>query len=243
MVCSSTVRRSAGTWALLLLSAFFFLFPVSRSAAESAGVSVPLDVSSINSFDRLLMFPYSEGPDLASEFTQYASWLAPAVFMAVSPPAGWIEIGLLYAGSTALSFGTRTVLKSVVDRDRPYMYFADPLAEGIESGDSRNSFPSGHTTMAFTGAAFAATLFALRYPNSPYRISVTAAAFALAGTTAALRVASGNHFMSDVLAGAAIGSLSGFIVPFAYSKIADACSLSDVTVSVTPFGFSVGKKL
>lgn len=238
VISFSGVGRPRAALLSVLLCFFIVVLPC---AAESSGVSVPLDPALVNSFDRTMMFPFNAEIDFASEFTQYAAWLAPAAFMAVVPPAGWIEIGLLYAGSTALSFGSRTVLKAAVDRDRPYMYFDDPSAEGIESGDSGNSFPSGHTTMAFTGAAFAATLFALRYPRSPYRISVTAAAFALAGTTAALRIASGNHFMTDVLAGAAIGTLSGFIVPFVYSKVSD--SSSDFVLSVSPFGFSIGKKL
>ena len=58
----------------------------------------------------------------------------------------------------------------------------------------------------------------MKYPDSKWRVPVTVAAYALAGTTASLRIASGSHFSSDVLAGALIGSFSGFIVPFVSYK-------------------------
>lgn len=68
--------------------------------------------------------------------------------------------------------------------------------------------------MAFSSAAYTQTVFSLKYPDSPYRTAVTATTWALAATTAVLRVASGNHFVTDVLAGAAIGSVLGFAGPY-----------------------------
>lgn len=178
----------------------------------------PLSMSEVNPFDRQIMFPYSEGLDIASDITQYAAFLMPSAFFAASPSSDWLEVGVMYAGSSLLAFGAGTGLKAVIERDRPYMYFDEPPAEAVKDGSCRESFPSRHSIMAFSGAAFTATLFALRYPDSKYRVPVTAAAYTLAGTTAALRIAGGSHFMTDVLAGAAIGSFSGFIVPYVATR-------------------------
>jgi membrane-associated phospholipid phosphatase len=215
------------------------LSPVLLAGLVSAGIFAQTpDRGEVNAFDRNAMFPYSKGLDVASEITQYAAFLAPAVFLAASPPAGYLGIGVMYAGSTVLAYGARTGLKHAVKRDRPYMYSNERNVGEIDDGDEDASFPSGHAIMAFSGAAFTATLFALRYPQSKLRTPVTVAVFAVAGTTAALRVASGEHFMSDVIAGALIGSFSGFIVPFAADRLGFTGPGGDSGLSVSPFGVS-----
>lgn len=56
------------------------------------------------------------------------------------------------------------------------------------------------------------------YPDSPWRTPVVAGAYAVAAAAASLRVASGSHFLTDVLAGAALGTLSGWLVPVLHAK-------------------------
>ena len=68
--------------------------------------------------------------------------------------------------------------------------------------DARNSFPSGHTCMAFTGAEL------IRHEYGPWW---GAGAYAIATATAFMRVYNGRHWTSDVLGGAAIGILSADI--------------------------------
>jgi undecaprenyl-diphosphatase len=189
------------------------------------------------------MFPYSKGLDVASDVTQYASFLSPALLLLVAPQEDYAKVGLLCAGSSAIALGARFGLKAAFERDRPYMYFPDAPAEEIASGDSRKSFPSGHSIMAFSGAAFTATVLAMRYPDSPYRVPLTVTAFALAGSTAALRVASGSHFASDVVAGALIGSAAGFAVPFIAAKVGAFGDGKKTSVEASPLGFSVRMKL
>lgn len=235
-----------------MLSLLLLTFVGFMSLAEQASAFIPLETSEVNVFDRLCMHPFNDVLDLTSEFTQYTAWLMPSSFLLSSPKSDWLEIGLLYAGSTALSFGSRTLLKSFVDRDRPYMYFDNPSQTGLASGDYKNSFPSGHSAMAFTGAAFTATVFALQYPDSACRFPITISAFTLAGFTAGLRVASGNHFMSDVLCGAAIGSIFGFAVPYTYYAIKKTTSSASHRLShlgfdsvdffLSPFGLMIQKK-
>ena len=51
------------------------------------------------------------------------------------------------------------------------------------------------------------------YPDSSAKGWVWGGCLAAASTTAYLRYAAGRHFLTDVLAGAAIGSLTGWLVP------------------------------
>ncbi len=77
-------------------------------------------------------------------------------------------------------------LKSIIHRDRP------------DATDNR-SFPSGHTSTAFQAASFIHFRYGLRYAGPSY------AAAAFMGYS---RVHARKHFVTDVLAGMAIGTLS-----------------------------------
>lgn len=70
------------------------------------------------------------------------------------------------------------------------------------------SFPSGHTSFAFTNAAL------LYYEYKDSNIWYASSGFLFATATGALRIANNKHYTSDVLAGAGIGLASGLIVSY-----------------------------
>lgn len=70
------------------------------------------------------------------------------------------------------------------------------------------SFPSGHTALAFTNAS----LLFYEYKNS--NIWYASSGFLFATATGVLRIANNKHYTSDVLAGAGIGLASGLIVSY-----------------------------
>lgn len=69
-------------------------------------------------------------------------------------------------------------------------------------GSTYNSFPSGHTAQAFAAATFLSEEYKDRFPWMPY------AAYGLATSVGALRMANNRHYISDVLVGAGLGILS-----------------------------------
>jgi len=174
-------------------------------------VSSPLFAT--NWFDEQFIYPYNENLSLVSDITSGLTLFAPAAFLFAAPSSDYVEIGLTYGATTLASYSVRTLLKYTISRPRPYQ-LPDHMDTSPPTSDFDQSFPSGHTLMAFSSAAFTQTVFSLRYPDSPYKTAVTASTWVLAATTAVLRVASGNHFVTDVLAGAAIGSLLGFAGPY-----------------------------
>lgn len=208
----------------------------------------PYDDAQVNAFDRMLMYPYSEDISLASDITQYSAFLAPASLALAAPPSDWFGISLAYGAAAGLSFGTRTFMKMAIERNRPYMYFdcMPPVTSDLYRdliADQDDSFPSGHSIMAFTGAAFTQAVYSLRYPDSPYKRASTITAWTLAGATAALRVASGNHFITDVLAGAAIGTFFGYGVPYLAWKVFPSWKGEKVSVAVGPAMFTMHVQL
>jgi membrane-associated phospholipid phosphatase len=167
----------------------------------------------VNGFDRLLMFPYNRGLDTAGDVLMYgllAAPLVPAVWKLREGAAFW-RYGLMYAEAFMLTHGTKDLLKTAVNRTRPYAYFG-PVPAGLED-DFHNSFPSGHTSLAFMSAGFLTAVLLREYPDSPWKTPLVAAAYSLAAAVAVDRLTSGSHFPTDIIAGALIGSLYGHLIP------------------------------
>lgn len=103
------------------------------------------------------------------------------------------ETGLLVAEAAIDSTIVYGGLKTITQRARP----ADGR-ERSEFFDGGSSFPSGHSTQAWA----AATVIASEYHD---RRSVQIAAFATATAVSFARFAGQKHYLSDVLAGSALG--------------------------------------
>lgn len=88
-------------------------------------------------------------------------------------------------------------LKRIIGRSRPL------------NGSEEDSFPSGHTTLAFSMATVAG------HEYTRLRIPLYAVAFG----TAFSRIYQGRHYLSDVIAGAVIGTLVGVHVIHYKGKI------------------------
>ncbi len=204
---------------------------IAISAPVFADPIYPLDPSSVNAFDRLTMQPYNKALDVAGDITSIVSLATPAVFLAL-PSSEYLNVGVMYAETLALTFGTSVLLKSLVNRERPYMYFDGYPEKEVKSGDSNKSFPSRHTAMAFASATFTSYVFSKYYPDSEWKAPVIALSYGLAATTAALRMLSGNHFATDVLTGALVGTVIGFGIPALHTLLAD----EKVEASASPFG-------
>ena len=116
---------------------------------------------------------------------------------------------------SAISAGTLTlILKKSIGRARPYMEEGSDKFEFFSSNDDYNSFPSGHSALAW--AFF--TPYAKEYGKEIYLIPLSLS-FA--------RIYKDKHWSSDVIAGAVIGYLCG---TFFYD-------LKDKNYTIYPTGF------
>ncbi len=108
----------------------------------------------------------------------------------------------LYIGTTVIeALGITYGLKYAFDRQRPYEKYPDRI-HPIEPEDSP-SFPSGHTTAAFS----LATSLSITYPK--WYVIAPSAVWACGVGLA--RINQGVHYPSDVLTGAAIGIGCAFV--------------------------------
>src|SRR6266540_4257732 len=131
-----------------------------------------------------------------------------------SRPAGTASHALLagvagFAGLTALdwSFAASDWLKVLAHRNRPVLYTAGAPAAASDP-DTRRSFPSGHAAVAFAAATSYAVMAARE--RLPHRTRNTVLLYTGAVGVAALRVAGGKHFPTDVAGGAALGVAIGW---------------------------------
>ena len=164
----------------------------------------------------LFSFSYNKDLDIAGDITSALSLATPAVLFIDAPSSDYLTIASSWGATMLTSYGMRTLLKHTIDRERPYV---DQPSRPADTSEDNDSFPSGHTLMSFASAAYLQTMGSLFYPDSK-TVKITAiATWTLAGSTAILRVVGGSHHLTDVLAGAAIGSTIGFLGPWITSKL------------------------
>ena len=172
-----------------------------------------LNINEVNKIDKILMRPYSKKFDLLGTGFELATAITPLVFLSV-PTTEWTTIAGMYAETMLFAYGFKELAKAVFDRPRPYMYFDDFPIEEVQKGDWNSSFFSGHTTLSFAAATFTTYVFCKYKPESKWKIPVIATSYTLAAATAAMRILSGNHFLTDVAIGAVVGSITGLLIPF-----------------------------
>jgi membrane-associated phospholipid phosphatase len=119
-------------------------------------------------------------------------------------------------GVEALLVGEATgmVLKGVVGRQRPFVTPQNAksykLGRGFTGGNPYRSFPSGHSVAAFAAAAAVTAETSRNDPSSTWYVApVMYGGAALVGIS---RMYNNQHWASDVLIGAGIGTFAGLKV-------------------------------
>ncbi|MCZ7679118.1 MAG: phosphatase PAP2 family protein [Sandaracinaceae bacterium] len=109
------------------------------------------------------------------------------------------------------------------------------------------SFFSGHTSLAFTSAALIClhhTELGLFGPEGD--AATCATGLALASTVGILRILADRHYATDVILGAGVGILSGWLVPWLlHYDVADAAGLEGTSATLAPMidGQNIGVQL
>jgi membrane-associated phospholipid phosphatase len=142
------------------------------------------------------------------------------------------------AVNLALTQGTKYLFR----RARPWAQAEDPpRGHRVGSRESVVSFVSGHSSLAFAIAVSTGSLASLRGDEG--KEWVWATGLTCAAATAYLRVAADRHYLTDVLAGAALGAAVGWVVPRLIDRRPDEGGEAVVarpTPPVAAFGFVIG---
>jgi membrane-associated phospholipid phosphatase len=184
------------------------------------------DPDDVNALDRTVIGNYSETAVTISDFGAGAAWVLPHLLGAIdvlvtSPSDGWTGYGkdaLVIIETLSVTLAANNLLNFLVLRPRPLVYDENVSDDHRLMGDSALSFPSGHTAGAFAMATAYSRLFMLRHPDSPMVIPMWIGTYALATTTGVLRTTGGDHFWTDVIAGAVMGVGFGLLIPWLHER-------------------------
>ena len=140
--------------------------------------------------------------------------------LAVAIPFGIMAISLInnnqegqrnayeIVAGLALSTVATEAIKVIVKRPRPYQTYSDIYPDQIDNG---NSFPSGHTSIAFSTATSLTLIYKKWYIAVP--------AFAWASGVGYSRMYLGQHYPSDVVAGAVVGAAGAYAAHWLNKKL------------------------
>ena len=128
------------------------------------------------------------------------------------------DVGLQMFAIQAQAFaitGFVTSLVKLSGRERPCAQSDDSASGSTDCNDPNRSYFSAHTSLAFAGAG----LTCVEHQHFEFfgRVGspvACASALALATTTGVFRVVSNRHWMSDVITGAGVGLLAGWLMPW-----------------------------
>jgi len=206
-------------------SSFFFL-----NEAPGVACAPHCDRSKVNAFDRPAAGLYHPQWSTPGDVATAATLLVPLTVIVVDEGlADGLNDDLVVAESALVSSGLQTMLSYAVARPRPRVYSDDAPLAARSNANAGRSFFSGH--VANTVATSVAALRTYQRLHRPV-LGWTLLGVGLAGSgfVGFARVASGAHFPSDVVVGAAVGVGMGLALP----------ALHDSPLRMTPYASREG---
>jgi membrane-associated phospholipid phosphatase len=177
----------------------------------------PWNEELFGALDRRLRSQFSSRARTLSDGALVASVAVPAALaIGTTWDAAAGDRALVFAESLGAALLLTSATKTLVGRPRPYTYNDDPDARRrmkAAGRDARRSFFSGHAATAFAALAAGGALYAGRESDPTNRALAWGAGAVLAGSTVTWRIRAGEHYYSDIIAGAAVGIAAGTIVP------------------------------
>ena len=188
-----------------------YALPAALGLPHGTPSCAPCDPGTLPGVDRWALRRVSATGDVASDvvLAGVAGFTAFAGLHGL-PAQQWHGTFAVFASTASWTGASTEWLKVLVRRKRPVLYTSDAVTAASDP-ESQQSLPSLHASLAF--AAATSYLVIARRQHLPHRTRNTLLLYAGAVGVAALRVAAGKHFPTDVLAGAALGSGIGWLVP------------------------------
>jgi membrane-associated phospholipid phosphatase len=199
----------------------------------------------VNFIDRVVIGKHSETYGLISDIGVGTSLALPFILGAIDtlvsdPVDGWTGYGkdsLVLAETLSFTLSANNIINFIVQRPRPLVYDSNVDDAKRLLGDSALSFPSGHTASAFAMATAYSNIFMKRHPDSPMVIPIWIGTYSLATAVGVLRAEAGDHFYTDIIAGAILGISLGLLIPYLHerpARAADDPKTSQARLRFTP---------
>jgi len=195
-------------------------FSAARIARNSIDPLTPTQISEIqlggfNDFDRIFSNGfYHVGYAHASDVISIANLVPLAFYVLPAYKEEYLTLNIMAIETFAITAAITQVVKVLVKRPRPFLHSGQDLYD-LSDPDARLSFFSGHTSaISATSFFLAQTIIDMKSITSVRKKGwIYAGAIIVPGIMGSLRIASGKHFMTDVLTGLVVGSSVGLLVP------------------------------
>lgn len=170
-----------------------------------------MNITNLNGFNRSAVNRRSHSSEKASDYMRTGALIAPFFFMIDNKMREDAGIkGVIYLQTIALTSTEISFVKGLISRARPFIYNPDVPMSAKLKPDANASFFSGHTAITAAATFYMAAITTAVY-GSEYDWTWFAAAVPPL-LTGFFRYNSGNHFLSDILAGFIVGSVNGFMI-------------------------------
>jgi membrane-associated phospholipid phosphatase len=178
-------------------------------------IRCPCDPAEVNALDRLAIGNSSRAAGTAANVTVYG-------IMGALPLADMLDVGasralgadlVVYFETLAVDTFIQNSVNFATSRPRPRVYANDP--DFIASGEGYLSFYAGHVATAFAAMSAASFTIGRRHGARVWPWIVTAV---VAGSVAVERVASGDHFPTDVAVASVMGTATGIAIPWLHLR-------------------------
>ncbi len=179
------------------------------------------EIDNINFLDRWVAGKHDENASKISDIPFALSFAAPFAMLLddeINDNTG-VYLGM-YLESLATTAAMYTITAGLVDRSRPYVYddSGDTGIDRRKSGNGQRSFYSGHVAATATATFFMAKVYSDVNPDSNGKVWVWTGAAVLPATVGFYRMQAGQHFLTDVILGYALGAGVGILVPELHKK-------------------------
>lgn len=162
------------------------------------------------------------------------------------------QMALISTETLSVMMGVQAMTAGLASRERPYVrHCGDGLDENLGDCEGHNpfrSFFSGHTSLSFAGAGLTCSHHIHHDVFGDDLADGLACGIAMltAGTVGTMRIVGDQHYLTDVVVGAGIGTLIGMGIPWLLHYSPSSRSSSSQSISwqlmPTPHGVGVGGK-
>jgi len=200
-----------------------------------------LNRNDVSAFNRSAIDHFSQKAQHLGDIIFYGSMPLPLVLLLdnkIRKDAG--KVGFLFFETMSVTGLLYTSSVYFHDKYRPYAYNPEVPMEHRQRGGAKNSFYAGHVGLVASSTFFMAKVYSDYHPNSGFNWLLYTIAAGATGTVAWCRYDAGQHFPTDIIIGAAQGTLAGILIPhFHKNKTADSKGLTLLpTMMGKNFGFA-----
>ncbi len=168
-----------------------------------------LDKDNVPFFDRIGFQPYSATLKDLSDYSAYLTIGSAFYCLYENDKIVLLNNLLIFSEIMIAQSAIAKWTKTLTHRYRPYAYDEDVSYDKKKQRNSQHSFFSMHSSTVFAAAASGYYYYSNNYGHNLVMGSLL---FGSASATAILRVASAQHFPSDVIVGAIVGSGISYII-------------------------------